>query len=155
MCIVGTSLIYELMVEASVEEVIGSSNVMQVVIVGNVDHDNAVKGGPKVIHVFCIRKKGEKLIIRYGGNWWQRFNQWWMMRKMNLVKTLPMKMLAKVGIVWDFHIFGMPRILCTCCKQGNSPMMCLKRRWVGLKSCPKLCMAHKSIFFWGYVYTQT
>jgi hypothetical protein len=34
-------------------------------------------------------------------------------------------------------------------------MMCLKRRWVGLKSCPKLCMAHKSIFFWGYVYTQT
>jgi hypothetical protein len=50
MCIVKTSLIYELMVEASVEKVVGSSNDMQVVIVGNVDHDDAAKGGPKVIH---------------------------------------------------------------------------------------------------------
>jgi hypothetical protein len=58
MCIVGKSLIYELMVEASVEEVVGSSNDMQVVIVGNVDHYNVAKMGPKVIHRVLHKKKG-------------------------------------------------------------------------------------------------
>lgn len=68
MCIVGTSLIYELMVEASVEEVVGSSNDMQVVIVGNVDHDDAAKGGPKVIHRVLHKKKRFEIDNRV---WWE------------------------------------------------------------------------------------
>jgi hypothetical protein len=56
-CIVGTSLICELMVEISVEEVAISSNDMHVIIVGNLDHDDAAKGGPKVTHHVLHKKK--------------------------------------------------------------------------------------------------
>jgi hypothetical protein len=149
MCIVGKSLIYELMVEASVEEVVGSSNDMQVVIVGNVDHYDVAKVRPKLIHCVLYKKKRLKIDNKV---WWELAAKVQSMvydEKNEFNETLPMKMLTTVGIVWDFHIFGMSRIVCTCCKQGNSLMMCLKRRHVGLKSCLKLCMACKSIFLGG------
>jgi hypothetical protein len=45
------------MVEISVEEVAISSNDMHVIIVGNLDHDDAAKGGPKVTHHVLHKKK--------------------------------------------------------------------------------------------------
>jgi hypothetical protein len=56
------------MVEIGVEEVVGSNNDMHVVIVGNVDHDDAAKGGPKVTHHVLHKKKMLKIDNKI---WWE------------------------------------------------------------------------------------
>ncbi len=127
MCIIRTSLIYELMVEIGVEEVVGGSNDMHVVIVGNVDHDDVTKKGPKVTHPILHKKKRLEIDNKV---WWELVAKVQSIvddEKNEFSENNTNEDVSKGGhcLGFSYICLGMTRIVCTCYKEGSSLMMCL------------------------------